>query len=201
MIKAIIFDVGNVIVYPDWKTVNKLMLENKGISVFLDEEFSEMYKNDVMIGKKTAKDLFQLIIEKKNLDADFNDVEKFYFDLYEEYSKISSDTIKLVDDLRKKIKVCILSNMNELHKRVNEKRDLFEHFDKTFLSCDIGLRKPNEDIFKFILKELNIESKNIIYIDDDEDCINMASKLGINGIQFKNLEQLKEELIKLGVKV
>jgi putative hydrolase of the HAD superfamily len=84
-----------------------------------------------------------------------------------------------------KYKLILLSNTNELHidwvkRNISFFEDFKNCFDKFYLSNEIQLRKPNDDIFEFILKENNIESKHTLFIDDNKDNIKTAKKLGFN---------------------
>ena len=51
-------------------------------------------------------------------------------------------------------------------------------FDTFYLSHEIHLRKPNADIFNFVLKENKIKAENTLFIDDNSDNIKAAAKLG-----------------------
>ena len=83
-----------------------------------------------------------------------------------------------------KYKLILLSNTNELHINwVKENVVFFEAFkncfDAFYLSHEINLRKPNNDIFEFVLEENTIEAKNCLFIDDNEANCKTAVTLGI----------------------
>ena len=80
-------------------------------------------------------------------------------------------------------KLILLSNTNELHidwvKKHISIYDSFKNcFDTFYLSHEINLRKPNADIFNFVLKENKIKAENTLFIDDNSDNIKAAAKLG-----------------------
>ena len=80
-------------------------------------------------------------------------------------------------------KLILLSNTNELHIDWVKKHipiyDSFKTcFDMFYLSHEINLRKPNADIFNFVLKENKIKAENTLFIDDNSDNIKSAAKLG-----------------------
>jgi putative hydrolase of the HAD superfamily len=66
------------------------------------------------------------------------------------------------------------------------------YFDKFYLSHNIGLRKPNKDIFEFVLNENKLEAKNCYYIDDTKEHIDSANQLGF---QTWNLNPAAEDVV------
>lgn len=82
-------------------------------------------------------------------------------------------------------KLILLSNTNELHinwvqEHIPFYNDFKNCFDAFYLSHEIHLRKPNADIFEFVLNENNIDSENSLFIDDNKDNTLTAKKLGFN---------------------
>ncbi len=80
-------------------------------------------------------------------------------------------------------KLILLSNTNELHidwvkKNITIYDSFKNSFDKFYLSHEINLRKPNADIFEFVLKDNKIKAENTLFIDDNKDNITTAAKLG-----------------------
>ena len=81
-----------------------------------------------------------------------------------------------------------------------EKFKLKEYFDEIFVSSYIGMEKFNESkIYKYVIKKLNAEAENIIFVDDKESNLIHAKELGIKTIHFKNLTQLKEDIKNIGI--
>lgn len=52
MIKAILFDLGDTIFNPDWKTMNEEMVKKTGISIIMPREIKKIYGDEVLVGKK-----------------------------------------------------------------------------------------------------------------------------------------------------
>lgn len=105
---------------------------------------------------------------------------------------------------------------NELFILSNLASDTLDHFIKTpvgkqvlsnikpsniVISGDIGMIKPNEDIFLYFLKKFNLNPKDCIFIDDQISNINTAKKLGIAGIlvENNNYKQIRQKLTALEV--
>ncbi|GER28911.1 haloacid dehalogenase-like hydrolase superfamily protein [Striga asiatica] len=82
---------------------------------------------------------------------------------------------------------------------IEEKLKLSTFLSWTFCSCLMGKRKPDPDFYMDILKHLNVEPACCIFIDDRMRNVEAAIDVGFNGIQFKNVELLRNELANLGV--
>ena len=78
-------------------------------------------------------------------------------------------------------KLILLSNTNELHidwvkKHISIYDNFKNCFDTFYLSHEINLRKPNADIFEFVLKENKIKAENTLFIDDNADNIKTGKR-------------------------
>jgi putative hydrolase of the HAD superfamily len=77
-------------------------------------------------------------------------------------------------------------------------RDIFSVFVS---SCFVGLRKPEDGIYRLALNMTQRAPEECCFIDDRPLNLDTASRLGMHVIQMKSTEQLQQELQKLGVAV
>jgi len=107
--------------------------------------------------------------------------------------------------LKTKYRIFLLSNTNETHITALEQILKNEHgytnldsfFEKTYYSCRIGMRKPNTDIFEFVLNENNLNPTETIFIDDSIQHVNGAKHANINSYLLekdKDVTLLLQEL-------
>ncbi|KAL6586813.1 Flavin mononucleotide hydrolase 1, chloroplatic [Orobanche minor] len=83
---------------------------------------------------------------------------------------------------------------------IEEKLKLSTYLSWTFCSCLMGKRKPDPDFYIDIVKHLNVEPSCCIFLDDRMRNVEAAVDAGFKGIQFKNVELLRKDLSRLGVK-
>ena len=110
--------------------------------------------------------------------------------------------LELLKTLQPNYRLFLLSNTNETHITEFEKilyeqhgyKNLESFFEKVYYSCRIGLRKPNSDIFEFVLKNHGLEPKETLFIDDTLQNVEGAKKAGINGKLLKKNEEVGELL-------
>ena len=107
--------------------------------------------------------------------------------------------LKYIKKLKNTYKIFLLSNTNEIH--INAfKRNLggtkwseFKSlFDKMYLSHEIGYRKPNKEAFQIILKENDLQTREVYFIDDSLHHIKAAENLGINCHYLQETEDIRE---------
>ena len=75
-----------------------------------------------------------------------------------------------------------------------------QFFDKTIFSCDLGILKPDEKIFKEALRDLNIKTSEALMVGDSiEEDIQGAVDLGIDGllIDRKGFKKYKDKISNL----
>jgi 2-haloacid dehalogenase len=70
----------------------------------------------------------------------------------------------------------------------------------TVFSCAEGTRKPEEKIYQILLTKLRVEPHETIFVDDRSDFIRGAENVGIHGILFQNIDQLRNDFTLLSVK-
>ena len=184
--KNIIFDLGGVIINIDYtllvKAFKKLGVEN------FDELYSQAHQNKLFDlfekGKISAADFRNEI--RKYCNKNLSDVQidsawnAMLLDLPEE-------RLKLLQALKKTHRTFLLSNTNEIHMLAINKylqkmygiSDLSGYFEKMYLSFEVGMRKPDEEIFEFVLSENKLDPAETLFIEDSIQHIEAAKKLGI----------------------
>jgi len=97
----------------------------------------------------------------------------------------------------------LMAALNNESLEINEYRihkfHLRDYFEAFFSSCYMRVRKPNPAIYSLALKITQREAGECILIDDRGLNLECARELGMQTIQFQNVNQLRDELAKLGV--
>lgn len=180
MINTIIFDFGNVFINLDIENAIKHTFETFKIDEFSEEmiAFNSLYEQGLISTKEFIEfyaENFPEVSEEELITVWNMMLKDFPKHRLEFLQQLKNDS---------KYKLILLSNTNELHINwVKENIVFFETFkncfDAFYLSHEINLRKPNNDIFEFVLEENTIEAKNCLFIDDNEANCKTAVTLGI----------------------
>lgn len=195
MIKNIIFDFGDIFINLD-KQATYRALAKLGVTNISDEMMQVYHQYEM--GLIATEDFIKHFKLKFELEKE--DLVQAWNAILLDFPKYRLDFIKQLA-ISKKYRLFLLSNTNELHISsiknsvgddfYNEFKSCFERF---YLSHEIHLRKPNEDIFEFVLSENNLKPQETYFIDDTEENTETASKLGI---YTWNLQPKKEDIINL----
>lgn len=110
---------------------------------------------------------------------------------FDKMAKLKSDVVEIVK--RQKSKV-VLSNQLPSHARWCRERGWFDAFDRVFVSFELGARKPAKEAYRKVLGELNVDAKECVFVDDNEENVKAAEALGMRAVKFESAGQLKREL-------
>jgi len=109
--------------------------------------------------------------------------------------------VQLLKTLSDTYSTWLLSNTNPKHIQDEiEKRYLFPQLiDGAVYSFNVGYRKPDENIYRIAAVNANVLPENCIFIDDQYENVQAATRLGFTGIYFSSYNQLKTDLLKNGI--
>lgn len=185
-IDTIIFDFGGVLINIDYlKTIEEF--KKLGIPDF-EERYSQAEQNslfsDIETGKISAKEFIDELLKFLPSGISQDQVVDAWNAMILD---VPLSSIEVLKSLQGKYRLFLLSNTNEIHipialnewKKTSEV-DFYSCFEHVYLSHEIGLRKPNKEIFKFVCDAQNIQPENALFIDDSLQHINGAKGIGLN---------------------
>lgn len=191
---VIVSDLGNVLIPFDYNIAySKLEKIEKGLGQrFLDQykenyDFHRSFERGEVSEEKFLTKLSQFINNKID--------EQTLISIYSEIFTVNKDVVSLLPELKKKYKLVLLSNTNILHQKYGWNEYAFlKYFDKLILSHEVHAVKPEEKIYRAVEEYTHLPSEEHIFIDDIYEYAEAAKKLGWDAIQFKNYNQLIDEL-------
>lgn len=190
MIKAVIFDIGGVVLKDKIESVFYAIADSLAIDRFAFETLVRHYLDDLLKGNIGVVDVAK-IIEKK---FGKKDVYSHWIEAYINVMKVDNSMLMLVKRLQKQYIVGAISNTMDAHSVINKNRGIYDYFNPLLLSCDLNIKKPDSDMFNILLSKTNLKSEECIFIDDRIEHLQTPRELGFNVIEYKNYEQLISEL-------
>ncbi|MEN6384967.1 MAG: HAD family phosphatase [Phycisphaerales bacterium] len=197
--KAIIFDMGRVLVDLDIR---------KGLFGLFISDFSDKPDNSVQkimdnpIFKKynqgdfTPDEFYKELKSIFKIDISFDEFKFRWCSIF----SIMPGMYELVEDLSKRYPLGLLSDTDPLHWNfLKEKYEILKFFKNPVLSYQARRTKPSSEIFQLAAQSVRTEPRNCLYIDDLKKNLEGAQSIGMKGIKFESTEQLKSELLKLGI--
>lgn len=189
-IKAVVFDLGNVIVDLDVNATiegfrqlpgneNTITCEDLESELFLQYEKGLISSDDFRKGIRLS---LKKEMSDQQIDAAWN--------------AMLVDTplkrLSFMHSLRTQYKVFVLSNTNAIHVDCFEQqialnsngKGLRDHCDKIYYSHIMNMRKPNADIYAAMIADIGLPADQILFLDDKAENIAAAHKAGIQAIQI-----------------
>lgn len=194
MIKTIIFDFGDVFINLDkpatLRELNKLNIKELPENLFQINKEYEM-------GLISSETFISSYINNFS-SLTHEGITTAWNSILMDFPKYRYQFIKKLSE-EKNYQLILLSNTNEIHiDWIKDKVPFFEEFkscfDAFYLSHEINLRKPNSDIFEFVLNTHKLNAEECLFIDDVSENTKAAKQLGIH---VWNLEPTREDVIDL----
>lgn len=185
-IKNIIFDLGGVLLNIDY---------HRTANAFKDLGFEHF---DAMYSQFKADQLFEKLEMGQVSETDFLTILQRVagrpvtaIELIEAWCRMLLDfrteSVDFLPVLATKYRIYLLSNTNSIHMTAFQniygqqfgKGFLDGHFTKAYYSHQIGMRKPNEDIYNFVLKDAGLQPVETLFIEDTGINLPPARALGM----------------------
>jgi putative hydrolase of the HAD superfamily len=198
-INAIFWDVGGVLLTNAWDHTQRMAaLEHFRLD---EEEFHsrhEMVVSSFERGKISLDEYLERTIFYRNRPFSRDEFREYMFSLSQPMPEVLAFARALAASGRY-FMATINNESRELNLQRIEKFGLREIFRLFVSSCFVGLRKPESGIYRLAIETTQMNPEACVFIDDRALNLECAAKLGMRTIQMQNVEQLREELGRLGV--
>lgn len=184
-IRNVVFDLGGVLVELDIERC-KAAFVRLGMPQVAD--LIDPYHPAAMIGRLEKGDIgfHEACEEMRRLTGREEVTDEEIADAYAAFLvDVPIGKLRLIDDLRRRgIRTCVLSNNNPASMRVIRRmfsadgRRMEDYFDGIYLSYEMRLLKPSEEIFRMMLADSGMHAEETLFIDDSERNVNAARALG-----------------------
>ena len=204
-IEAIIFDFGGVIINIDPSLTERAFYELSENPVLLRKHYNDflMIHEQLETGsidagsfRNQTRALFGL---SKLDDATFDTAWNALL------LDIPAHRVALLKSLNPRYRLFLLSNTNEIHyekycedfRKIYPGRSLGSLFEDTFFSFEMGLRKPDPEIFRTVIRECVIDPDHTLFIDDTLEHVQAALSCGLRAYHLKPGEEIQSVIGKL----
>lgn len=195
MIKTLIFDFGDVFLDLDKQGAMQNALNVFKIDSLSDEMFAmnHLYEQ----GKVSTKQFLQFYLDQFPFVSKQEMIDIWNYVLV----RFPNHKLNFLKQLQQdnQYQLILLSNTNELHidwvkKHVSFYEEFKGCFHQFYLSHEINLRKPDQEIFEFVLSENNLIAEESLFVDDTKENTDAASKLNIH---TWNIDETQEDVVDL----
>jgi putative hydrolase of the HAD superfamily len=184
MIKNVIFDIGNVILNFNIPEVLRAFTDNQEEQKFILDNIinSPEWLGNALIdtGYIEKEDAIEIVKDRTNHTND--KLISDFWNTYNDYALVDEKVIELIKNLKvNNYKIYLLSNINPYTHDFVKTSGLFDLVDGYVLSYLEHQIKPYESIYNTLINRYKLNSKECLFIDDREDNIITANRLGILG--------------------
>lgn len=191
----LIFDLGNVIIDIDYQKAIRLIKNELPESHHdkVDQLYQTPFHLDYERGWIDSMTFRQAVREYFEQNWSDDKVDELWNNLL---GKIPAPRLELIKKLRQYYQVGVLSNTNLIH--IHAVNDILERdhglknfdpvFDWVFFSHEMGLAKPQPEIYEKMLTDLGTSSDRVVFFDDLQANVQGASALGIHAVHVHGPE-------------
>jgi putative hydrolase of the HAD superfamily len=208
MIKAIIFDYGQVISFPPDPAVLDELAAQIGVARKTLEPVFWQLRDEYDRGTFSTKEYYRAMLSRLNVSKTDAEIDRLIALDWASWQNINPETVQLMHDIKSAgLILGILSNMaGEFLAWARANVPAFSLADVAVFSCDYNLIKPERAIYETLLSALNskygaIAGGDLVFFDDKIENIKGAQALGIAGVLWESPEHARRELRAMGVKL
>jgi glucose-1-phosphatase len=198
-IKAVIFDLGRVIVPFD---LNRGYVRLSPLCGIPATEIPKRIAPTGLVqrfesGEIAPRDFVNGLSKHLNLNTTYENFCEIWSSIFLPYTLIPEATI---EGIARNYRLVLLSNTNALHfEMIRENYPLLRHFHALVLSYQVGAMKPLPLIYRRAIEAAGCLPAECFFTDDMPAYVAAARAEGIDAVQFESATQIEAELRKRGV--
>ena len=198
-IKNVVFDVGNVIVRWSPLEITRLTfgelddLETQARSIFQSTIWLDLNKG--FLTDNEAKLRYQQELDLSSLECD----RLFYY--VKQTQILLYGSVELIERVKRSGYgvYALTDNVVEIVEYLKSTYQFWPLFDGAAVSAELGMLKPQPEIYQALLSNNGLEASETVFIDDMPYNVEGAKAVGMAGIQFSDVSQCERELLALGI--
>ena len=199
MHKAILFDLGRVLIHFDFQRGYRAL---EGLCPYTAEEIPRRLAGTGLVERfETGLVESRVFVEEMSRILDLRvDYERFS----EIWSCIFTHELlpeSLLEGLARRYRLVLVSNTNALHFEMVSVTygHLLRHFHELVLSYEVRAMKPRPEIFQAAVDRAQCRPEECFYTDDIAAYIEGAQRLGVDAVLFESREQIEREMRARGI--
>ena len=200
-LRAVIFDYGMVLTGPPaaeaWAAL-------QGITGLGDRELHAAYwsfRHAYDEGKLTGLQFWQRLAREAGLKLSETEIEELNEWDARMWTTENPAMLAWQQQVKQRgLRTAILSNMGDnVHERMVRVFGWLDRFDVLVWSYRLGVAKPDEAIYRHVLRELDVRPQETLFLDDKQPNIEAAQRLGMKAHLFTTAQRLREDLLARGL--
>jgi putative hydrolase of the HAD superfamily len=195
-IRAVIFDYGMVLSQPQDPAALNNLLTITGLDRDTFDSHYWTHRHAYDMGKLDGPAYWKQFASDTAIELTATDIERLIENDVLMWCTINEPMLKWAKSLAEAgLRIGILSNMGEdTLAYMRQEFGWLGDFHHHTWSCELGIAKPDPVIYTYTCEKLGVSPAEALFLDDKTENIHAAEEVGLVGIQFRNIEQLRREL-------
>jgi putative hydrolase of the HAD superfamily len=196
MVKALLFDLGGVLISIDFERAFRKLEQHSRLSLIeLQDRFAidHMYERYER-GEIEFPDYANHLRNVLELDCSDSEIAAGWNAIFVEEI---TDTLTLIESVRNTIPCFAFTNSNSVHQAVwsSNYPGVMGVFEKIFVSSELGIRKPERRAFDRVADSMGFDSSNILFFDDSRENIDGARDAGLQSVLVNSPADVEKALL------
>jgi epoxide hydrolase-like predicted phosphatase len=195
-IRAVIFDLGGVIVRTEYQAPRQRLAERFGMDY---EDIEKIVFGGGANGSAARASVGEITEEAhwghvmkilKRPAGESQSIQKEFF----AGDVVDRTLINFVRSLKPKYKTGLISNAWSGLRAYIVREKIDDAFDSIVISAEVGSAKPSAKIYKIALEQLGVSPNEAVFVDDSIENIEACEKLGLKGVHFRDPDSAMEQV-------
>ena len=196
--QLVIFDLGGVAVEFEADRLVHQVSQLLGRS--FDEVQQAVYHPELLLpfelGRISPQTYYEGLKGKLRLPWTYPQFVRAWNDIFTE----NVDVTRIMRQLSRRHRLIALTNTNALHLQyLRTTVPSLSVFEDWVASCDVGLRKPDPQMYRLALDRARVEARHAVYVDDRPEMAEAGRRVGLQAIRFEHSRQLEQDLRAAGL--
>ena len=196
--KVAMFDLGGVVV--DVESDRLIHHVSQVVGRSYDDVHEVVYNADQLLplerGQLSPHQYYLYLKERLNLTWTYDQFVRSWNDIMRE----KKDVTAIIRRLKGRVRLMVLSNTNVLHlEYIRQLVPVLNSFEHVIGSYEVGVCKPDPEIYKIAVDRAQVDAAQVVYIDDRPEMVAGGQRAGLHAIRFENSQQLEKELRSLSI--
>lgn len=193
--RVVVFDYGEVISVSQSAADRAALVEISGLDAGLFWELYDRYREDLDQGVTLPREYWNLIARDAGVEWSPAKLQQLWAADIRSWISVEPGTVQLLAELHAGgTRVALLSNAGFDFSDPFRHSPMAAYFEAMFVSAELGLIKPDPEIYRVTARELGITPEQMVFIDNKKINVDAAVALGVTGHVFTTVAELRDFL-------
>ena len=190
--RVIVFDYGEVISVSQSEVDRAALVEISGLEAARFWELYDRYREDLDQGVTLPREYWNLIARDAGVEWPPATLQQLWAADIRSWISVEPGTVQLLAELHAGgTRVALLSNAGFDFSDPFRHSPMAAYFEAMFVSAELGLIKPDPEIYRVVARELGITLEQMVFIDNKKINVDAAVALGVTGHVFTTVAELR----------